>query len=59
MGSLTEALHLAPKTSDLIMKIILCYLLVGSYASLLWLWKEKQETRITSPSSVEATNSVL
>jgi len=40
LGNLTDALHVAPQTADTIMKIVLVYLLVGSYASLCWLWKK-------------------
>jgi cbb3-type cytochrome oxidase subunit 3 len=29
--------------ADTAMKIILAYLLIGSYAALFWLWKEKRK----------------
>jgi hypothetical protein len=41
LGNLTDALHIPPQTADTAMKIILGYLLLGSYATLFWLWKEK------------------
>ena len=58
LGNLTDALHLPPQTADTAMKIILGYLLLGSYAILFWLWKEKRKTHIASPSSAEAIKSV-
>lgn len=42
LGNITEALHIPQKTSDMAMKIILVYLLVGSYASLFWLWRQRK-----------------
>ena len=41
MGNLTDALHIPPQTADTAMKIILAYLLIGSYASLFWLWRQR------------------
>jgi hypothetical protein len=43
LGNLTDALHISPETADTAMKIILGYLLLGSYATLFWLWKEKRK----------------
>lgn len=40
LGNLTDALHIPPQTADTGMKIILAYLLIGSYGSLLWLWTQ-------------------
>lgn len=42
MGNLTEVLHVPSKTADTVTKLILAYLLIGSYSMLLWLWKEKR-----------------
>jgi hypothetical protein len=39
LGNLTDALHISPHVADVAMKIVLIYLLVGSYGGLLWLWK--------------------
>ena len=39
LGSLTEVLHISPDFADNIMKTVLVYLLVGSYAILLWEWR--------------------
>jgi hypothetical protein len=43
LGNLTDVLHISPKVADTAMKIILAYLLIGSYATLFWLWKEKRK----------------
>jgi hypothetical protein len=43
LGNLTDALHIPPQAADTAMKIILGYLLIGSYATLFWLWKEKKK----------------
>jgi len=57
LGNLTDALHITQQTADTVMKIVLGYLLIGSHATLFWLWKEKRKTRIVAPSSTEATKS--
>ena len=41
MGNLTDTLHILPQTADTAMKIILAYLLLGSYATLFWLWRRR------------------
>ena len=45
LGNLTDALHIPPQTADTAMKIILAYLLLGSYASLFWLWRQKRKAQ--------------
>ena len=44
MGNLTDALHIPPQTADTAMRIILAYLLIGSYAILFWLWRQRKKT---------------
>ena len=44
LGNLTDALHILPQTADMAMKVILAYLLIGSYASMFWLWRQKRKT---------------
>jgi len=39
MGNLTDALHIPPEIAGIAMKIILFYLLLGSYATWFWLWR--------------------
>jgi hypothetical protein len=53
MGNLTEILHISPETADTAMKIVLGYLLVGSYASLFWLWRQKLQnpSKLLQPES--------
>lgn len=45
LGNLTDALHIPPETADNIMKVVLAYLLIGSYGLLLWDWKLLRQTR--------------
>src|ERR1035437_71226 len=59
MGNLTDALHIPPQTADTVMKIILAYLLIGSYASLFWLWRQKRKASIVAPSPEKATGSAV
>ena len=40
LGNLTDAIHIPSQTADMAMKIILAYMLVGSYATLFWLWRQ-------------------
>lgn len=39
LGNLTDVLHIAPRTPDILMKVVLACLLIGSYAILLWEWR--------------------
>jgi hypothetical protein len=43
LGNLTDALNISPQKADAAMKIILAYLLLGSYATLFWLWRRKRK----------------
>lgn len=45
LGNLTDALHIRPETADNIMKVLLAYLLIGSYGLLIWQWR-KSKARI-------------
>ena len=42
LGNLTDALHISPLLADNIMKVILAYLLVGSYGLLIWRWRSEK-----------------
>lgn len=43
LGNLTDALHIPPHTADMAMKIILAYLLIGSYGFLIHqCWKNRK-----------------
>ena len=46
LGNLTDALHISPETADTAMKIILGYLLLGSYGTLFWVWNDQRRARI-------------
>jgi len=48
LGNLTDALHISPQTADTAMKIILAYLLIGSYGALLWLWRQRRQAAFGS-----------
>jgi hypothetical protein len=43
LGNLTDALHIPPQTAETAMKIILLYLLLGSYNTLFWLWWQNKK----------------
>jgi hypothetical protein len=43
MGNLTDAIHVSPQMADNIMKGGLAYLLIGSYATLFWLWRQHKK----------------
>lgn len=47
LGTLTDTLHISPKAADSIMKFVLAYFLIGSYATLFWLWRQHKSTAIT------------
>ena len=57
LGNVTDALHVSPQMSDMAMKIILVYLLIGSYATLFWLWRQhgKAEARMQNEEIKPAT----
>jgi hypothetical protein len=42
LGSFTDAVHIPPQIADMTMKIVLLYLLIGSYGILLWSWRQNQ-----------------
>jgi hypothetical protein len=48
LGNITDVLHIPPQTADTAMKIILAYLLIGSYASLFWLWRQHQKVAVAT-----------
>jgi len=42
LGNLSDALHIFPQTADSLMKALLAYLLIGSYVSLMFLWRQRK-----------------
>jgi hypothetical protein len=43
VGSLTDPLHLTPGVTGFMLGMLPVYLLLGSYAAVIWLWMEGQE----------------
>jgi hypothetical protein len=43
LGNLTDALHISPQAADTAMRVVLAYFLVGGYATLFWLWRQKRK----------------
>jgi hypothetical protein len=48
LGNLTDALHISPASADIVLKIIVAYLLIGSYAVLLSLYYQRRVARQSS-----------
>ena len=44
LGNLTDALHISPQVANNIMKVVLAYLLIGSYGLLIWQWRRQRAT---------------
>ena len=51
LGNLTDVLHIRPHVADAAMKIILAYLLIGSYGTLFWLWRQRKKTTAVTPAT--------
>ena len=59
LGNLTDALHIPPQLADNVMKVVLAYLLVGSYGMLLWRWRRQPiPLTATAPEVVNSAGSV-
>lgn len=54
LGNLTDALHIQPQVADTAMKVILAYLLIGSYSILFWLWRQKRSQSSYNNSRVQS-----
>ncbi len=46
LGNLTGAIRVSPQMAEAAMSIILSYLLVGSYATLFWLWRQRRKGEV-------------
>ena len=46
MGNLTDLLHISPRLADNIMKVVLAYLLVGSYGILFWQRRREKQAKV-------------
>jgi hypothetical protein len=58
LGNVTQSLHIAPATADSIMKAVVCYLTLGSYGSLLFVWSEKRRPTVVGVLLSETPQSV-
>ena len=47
-GNITDFLGIPPQTADTVMRIVLAYLLIGSYGTLFWLWRQKRKSTLSS-----------
>jgi len=54
LGSLTDDLHISQHAAGIFLRIVLAYLLVGSYGTLFWLWRQKRKQSVTSAVGVES-----
>ena len=43
LGSFSDAIHVPEQVADNFMKGVLGYLLIGSYATLFWLWRQRKK----------------
>jgi hypothetical protein len=48
LGNLTDAIGVSPNAANNFMKGVLAYLLIGSYATLYWLWEQHKKAASTS-----------
>ena len=55
LGNLADALHISPQTADNIMKVLLAYLLIGSYGLLIWQWKQTRGATQTGTAAVTSS----
>jgi len=52
LGNLTDALHISPQVADNVMKVLLAYLLIGSYGLLIWKrWLERKTVAVIASGS--------
>jgi hypothetical protein len=54
MGSLADMLHLSPRAADSIMKVVLAYLLVGSYLLLFLQWRAARRRPVVAKEEMPA-----
>ena len=53
LGHIEDVLPIRPETTQLLMKGVLAYLFLGSYATLFWLWRQRKNA---VPSAVGAAS---
>jgi hypothetical protein len=57
LGNFTDALHIPPQIAERTMEIVLAYLLIGSYATLFWLWRQQRKVSLVAPVSEKTPSS--
>ena len=55
LGNLTSSLHLSSQTAESVLTKILAYLFIGSYATLFWLWRQRNTDEGSKSLKVAAT----
>jgi hypothetical protein len=55
MGSLMDGLHISREAGNNVLRVVVGYLLVGSYAASYWLWKLHRKPK-SEPSVVKGTS---
>jgi hypothetical protein len=58
LGNLTDALRISPETADLIAKVILVYLILGSYALLVWEWRQHRKSVALGQTKLDTASTV-
>lgn len=58
LGDLTEMLHIAPVVADDLMKGVLLFLLLGSYANLFFIWREEKQRPLPMEPTLPSENLV-
>lgn len=49
LGNLTDMLRISPHAADNFMKVVLAYLFVASYGSLIWVWWHREKAQASRP----------
>jgi hypothetical protein len=57
LGNLTDALHISPQVADNIMKVLLAYMLIGSYGLLFWRWRQGRTAMSIGTTAVASSES--
>jgi hypothetical protein len=58
LGNLTDAIHVSPQVAEYVMKSVLAYLFIGSYATLFRLWWQKRKVS-TSAFPADASSATV
>lgn len=59
LGNFTDALHISPQVADNIMKVVLAYLLIGSYGLLVWEWRTRRRSALARQGKAETRSPEL